>query len=144
MSQVCFKPIQYHSTVKDSCHDANCTWRSFTTRAFCNSLLHIRDSLECLKTNILPVPLPITLAEMHHISISHRCGSPLAIGSPRPCCLYWRQKENMKETIKHEASELSLAPAECKVLSELQLNLILWCAVLPTGKVILSTHCGSQ
>lgn len=50
----------------------------------------------------------------------------------------------MKETIKHEASELSLVPAECKVLSETQLNLILWCSVLPTGKVILSTLCGSQ
>lgn len=48
----------------------------------------------------------------------------------------------MKETIKHAASELSLVPAECKVLSEIQLNLIPGCSVLPTGKVILSTYCG--
>lgn len=79
---------------QEPCHDANCTWRSFTARAFCNSLLHIRDSPECLKTNILPVPLSITLAEKHHISISLRRGSPLAIRSPppRPRCLYWRRK----------------------------------------------------
>lgn len=50
----------------------------------------------------------------------------------------------MKDTIKHAASELSLVPAECKVLSEIRLNLILCCSVLPTGKVILSTLCGSQ
>lgn len=53
-------------------------------------------------------------------------------------------EEDMKDTIKHAASELSLVPAECKVLSEIQLNLILRCSVLPTGKVILLTCCGSQ
>lgn len=53
-------------------------------------------------------------------------------------------KEDMKDTIKHAASELSLVPAECKVLSEIRLNLIPFRSVLPTGKVILSTLCGSQ
>lgn len=53
-------------------------------------------------------------------------------------------EEDMKDTIKHAASELSLVPAECKVLSEIRLNLIPFCSVLPTGKVILSTGCGFQ
>lgn len=132
--------------LQDSCHDANCTWRSFTTRAFCNSLLHIRDGLECLKTNILPVPRPSPWQR----SITSQSLSAAVVRSPsvhlHPGLTAYTEgrKENMKEPIKHEASELSLVPAECKVLSEIQLNLILWCSVLPTGKVILSTRCGFQ
>lgn len=60
--------------MRKSCCDANCIGWSYAASAFWNT---IRDSLKCLKPNILTVPLFITLTETHPISISLHCKSPL-------------------------------------------------------------------
>lgn len=63
--------------MRNSCCDANCTWRGLTAGAFWNILFHIRDSLKRLEPKILSVPLSITSTEAHPISISLHCSSPL-------------------------------------------------------------------
>lgn len=47
----------------------------------------------------------ISLTERHQISISVKPSSLLTVSALRPrrcCCLYWRQGQNMKETIKKQ------------------------------------------
>lgn len=89
-------------------------------------------NLQLRKTNTAPCLPSISLT-------TRRLMGPSANVSGRPRrCRSWREREErMKEAMKRRASELSLQPAECKCF---RLNPSLCLAVLPTGKVSLSTR----